>query len=72
MKIMTRSYNKLKPECQEVLRMFYDGISFDEIAKRMNYKNETYARRKKYLCKEALIEIIKSDAEYIEYQRFIK
>lgn len=51
MKIMTRAFNKLKPECQEVLKMFYDGLSFEEIAQKMNYKNETYARRKKYLCK---------------------
>lgn len=72
MKIMTRAFNKLKPECQEVLKMFYDGLSFEEIAQKMNYKNEIYARRKKYLCKEALIEIIKSDPEYIEYQRFLK
>jgi len=71
-KIMMRAFNMLKPECQEVLRMFYDGATFDEIAKRMNFKNETYARRKKYLCKEALLEFIKSDPEYIEYQRFLK
>jgi hypothetical protein len=30
----------------------------------MGLKNESYARRKKYLCKEALMEIIKTDPEY--------
>ena len=33
----------------------------------MNLKNETYARRKKYLSKEALMELIKSDPEYKDY-----
>lgn len=71
-KIMTRAFNRLKPDCQRILTLFYDNNSFQEIAEKMNLKNETYARRKKYLCKEALMEIIKEDPEYIEYQRFLK
>jgi len=38
----------------------------------MNFRNESYSRRKKYLCKEAIMELIKSDPEFIEYQRFLK
>lgn len=71
-KILSRSFQKLKPDCQTVLTLFYEGISYEEIAFRMNLKNETYARRKKYLCKEALIEIIKKDPDYQEYQRFLR
>ena len=71
-KILSRAFQKLKPDCQTILTLFYDGLSYEEIAARMNLKNETYARRKKYLCKEALIEIIKNDPEYKEYQRFLK
>ena len=70
-KILSRAYLKLKPDCQTILTLFYDGLSYEEIAVRMNLKNETYARRKKYLCKEALIELIKDDPEYPEYQRFL-
>jgi hypothetical protein len=44
-------------------------FSYEDIAVRMNLKNETYARRKKYLCKEALLEIIKEDPEYQEFLR---
>jgi RNA polymerase sigma factor (sigma-70 family) len=71
-KIMTNAFNKLKPDCQQVLTLFYDGCSYAEIAEKMNLKNETYARRKKYLCKEALMEFIKQDPDYLEYQRFLK
>ena len=71
-KILNRAFQKLKPDSQTVLKLFYEGISYEEIAVRMSLKNETYARRKKYLSKEALIEIIKMDPEYIEYQRFLK
>lgn len=71
-KILTRAFNKLKPDCQTVLNMHYDGCSYEEIAAVMKLKNETYARRKKYLCKEALMEFVKEDPEYIEYQRLLK
>jgi DNA-directed RNA polymerase specialized sigma24 family protein len=47
-----------------VLKLFSEGYSYEEIARKMGMKNEAYARRKKYLCKEALMEIIKTDPEY--------
>lgn len=71
-RIMSRALLKLKPDCQKILAMFADGCSYEEIAGKMNFKNETYARRKKYLCKEALIELVKEDPEYQEYLRFLK
>jgi RNA polymerase sigma factor (sigma-70 family) len=71
-KIMTRAFNRLKPDCQTVLTLFYDGYSYEEIAAKMSLKNETYARRKKYLCKESLMEFIKEDPEYQDYLRFLK
>jgi hypothetical protein len=55
-----------------VLNLFSDGLSYEEIAVKLNLKNEVYARRKKYLCKEALLELIKEDPEYQEYLRFQK
>jgi RNA polymerase sigma factor (sigma-70 family) len=63
-RIVTRSFALLKEDCQMVLRLFSEGYSYEEIARKMGMKNEAYARRKKYLCKEALMEIIKTDPEY--------
>jgi RNA polymerase sigma factor (sigma-70 family) len=71
-KIMARAFSKLKPDCQQVLTLYYDGCSFGEIAEKMSLKNEMYARRKKYLCKEALMELVKNDPEYLDYLRFLK
>jgi RNA polymerase sigma factor (sigma-70 family) len=71
-RIVSRSFQKLKPDCQTVLNLFSEGCSYGEIAQKMGLKNETYARRKKYLCKEALMEIIKDDQEYKEFLRFNK
>lgn len=63
-RIVTRSFALLKEDCQMVLTLFSEGYSYEEIARKMGIKNEAYARRKKYLCKEALMEIIKTDPEY--------
>jgi RNA polymerase sigma factor (sigma-70 family) len=63
-RIVSRSFTLLKEDCQTVLTLFGERLSYEEIARRMGLKNESYARRKKYLCKEALMEIIKTDPEY--------
>ena len=63
-RIVTRSFALLKEDCQMVLNLFSEGCSYEEIARKMGMKNEAYARRKKYLCKEALMEIIRTDPEY--------
>jgi RNA polymerase sigma factor (sigma-70 family) len=71
-RIVSRVFQKLKPDQQMVLNLFFEGLSYEEIAEKMNLKNEIYARRKKYLCKESLLELVKEDPEYQEYLRFLK
>ena len=71
-KILARAFVKLKPDCQKVLTLFYEGAGYDEIANKLSLKSEQYARRKKYLCKESLMELIKQDPDYAEYLRFLK
>jgi len=63
-KIVARSFALLKEDCQMIINLYTEGNSYEEIARRMGLKSEEYARRKKYLCKEALMEIIKTDPEY--------
>ena len=71
-RIISRAFQKLKPDQQMVLNLFSDGLSYEEIALKMNLKNEVYARRKKYLVKEALLELVKEDSEYQEFMRLRK
>ncbi len=66
-RIVNRAFRKLSDDSQMILTLFSEGYSYREISGRMNLKNETYARRKKYLSKEALMELIKSDPEYKDY-----
>lgn len=63
-RIVSRSFMLLKEDCQMIINLFMEGYTYEEISRKMGLKNETYARRKKYLCKEALMEIVKRDNEY--------
>jgi len=63
-RIVSRAMGKLNPDCREIITLFLDKVGYDEIARIMGLKDENYARRKKYLCKEALMELVKSDPEY--------
>jgi RNA polymerase sigma factor (sigma-70 family) len=56
----------LGEECQKVLMMSAEGLSNEEIAEQLGYKSEKIVRTKKYKCKEALIQMIKSDPEFKE------
>jgi RNA polymerase sigma factor (sigma-70 family) len=71
-RVVSRAFQKLKPDQQIVLTLYSEGLTYEDIAIKLDLKNETYARRKKYLCKEALLEIVKEDPEYQEYLRFLK
>jgi RNA polymerase sigma factor (sigma-70 family) len=71
-RIISRVFQKLKSDQQMVLNLFSDGLTYEEIAEKMDLKNEVYARRKKYLSKEALLDLVKEDPEYQEYLRFQK
>ena len=71
-KIISRALLKLKPDQQEILNLYSEGVSYEEIALRMDLKSKVYARRKKYLSKESLLEIVRKDPEYQEYLRFLK
>lgn len=71
-KIIIRAFNKLKPDMQKVLSLYSRGYSYKEIAVKLNLKNENYARRKKYISKEALLAHMKEDPEYQEYLRFLR
>jgi RNA polymerase sigma factor (sigma-70 family) len=66
-RVVSRAFQKLKPDQQLILTLFSDGHSYEDIAEKMNLKSELYARRKKYLCKEALLDLVKEDPEYQEF-----
>ena len=68
--IVQRSFLLLSKDSQKVLTLHLEGKGYDEIAREMGYKSATYARRKKYLCKEELIKLIKVDPDFKDYEEY--
>ena len=65
-KLYREKFNRLGADCKEVLGLFFTGKSMKVIAETMGYKSEEYAKKRKFKCKEQLIEAIKKDSVYAE------
>jgi RNA polymerase sigma factor (sigma-70 family) len=65
-RLYQKHFQNLGPDCKKVLQLALDKISLKEIADIMGYKSEKYAKKRKYQCKQMLIESIKSDNEFKE------
>jgi RNA polymerase sigma factor (sigma-70 family) len=61
-----KHFSKLSIECQILLRMFYDKVPTQKIAEYFDLKNTHQAKKKKFKCKEFLVERIKKDPLFIE------
>ncbi len=59
-----RHFLALSEDCQKVISMFLKKLSLREIAERMGYKTEKYAKTRKFLCKETLKKNILNDPNY--------
>lgn len=53
----------LPNDCRQLLQLYFLKISFSEIAKLLKYKDESYVKTKKYLCKNLLRKKIMNDPE---------
>lgn len=65
-KLYQKYFKKLGEDCRRVLEMSLEKISLKQIAEIMGYKSEKYAKKRKYQCKERLINEIKNDPQFKE------
>lgn len=65
-KLYQKHFKKLKKDCRKVLELSLEKVPLKEIATIMGYKSEKYAKKRKYQCKEKLVENIKKDPKYKE------
>ena len=56
---------KLGNSCQQLLHHFFSGKKMDEIAQSMGYSS-AYTRKKKFECKQKLLEMIENDPLFTE------
>ncbi len=67
-KLYLEKYEQLDENCQKLLEMFLiERKSLREIANYFEY-TEKFAKKKKFLCKEKLIQLIKEDPRFKEFE----
>jgi RNA polymerase sigma factor (sigma-70 family) len=66
LKIYREKFEELGEDCKKVLRLFYLGTSMAQITKFMGYGSQEYTKKKKYACKNALVDKIKNTRQYKE------
>ncbi|MCP3933669.1 MAG: sigma-70 family RNA polymerase sigma factor [Bacteroidetes bacterium] len=64
--LFREKFKLLGKDCRKLLRLFFDKTPMDNIARQMGYKSDGYARKRKFKCKEKLVELIKKDNRYEE------
>lgn len=61
-KLYQLNYQKLSKECQKMLRLMAKGSTIEEITNEFNYKSNGFTYKKRRICKERLIRLIKEDS----------
>jgi len=58
---------RLGNESRQLLELFFEKKSMEEIAETMQLSSVGYAKKRKFICKEQLIEQVKSDVRYKDW-----
>jgi RNA polymerase sigma factor (sigma-70 family) len=66
LRLYREKFEELGEDCKKVLRLFYLGTPMTQITKLMEYGSVDYTKRKKYKCKNALIDKIKATKQFKE------
>lgn len=68
-RLLYKAFSKLGDDCRQLLELFFLKIPMEEIMVRLKYNSYEYVRRRKFMCKNKLIELIKNDPFYKEFMK---
>ncbi len=63
-KFYQRKFKELSEKCQELLKMFLNGVDTKRVTQHFGFASVGYTKKRKFQCKENLINLIESDPEY--------
>jgi len=61
-----KMFLRLGKDCQKVLNLFLQKVSMEQIMQQMGYGSISYTKKRKFLCKEKLVELIRKDPSFQE------
>ncbi len=67
--IFQNNFKKLDITCQKILKYHLKRMPDKKIARKVKINDVSYLKKRKHLCKEKLIKMIKEDPRYLVYLR---
>lgn len=67
--VYQRNFDKLSALCKQILTLFFNGYSMQEITRQMELTSDNATRKKKYHCKNELISLVERDPLYKELKQ---
>lgn len=58
--------NLLGEQCRKLINLFFEGNSMREIVEKLGLSSVSFAKKKKFQCKEKLVGLVKADPIYNE------
>ena len=63
-KLYQKHFQLLGSDCQKLLQLFFDRVPLKQIAQIMGFSGEKYVKKRKFKCKEYLVNSIKQDINF--------
>jgi RNA polymerase sigma factor (sigma-70 family) len=68
LRIYEKHFGELSKECQDILKMYFNGMPMEEICNRMGFQSVHAVKEKKYECKKSLMTKIHNNPAYKQLQ----
>ena len=63
-RIFWDAFGQLGEDCQKLMRLFFDKARMEKIAELLGYGSVSYAKKRKFQCKERLVSLVKADLRF--------
>ena len=64
--LFRKNLNQLGDQCRTILNLFFEGNSMKKIVENLKLSSISFAKKKKFQCKEKLVSLVKADPIYLE------
>jgi RNA polymerase sigma factor (sigma-70 family) len=65
-KLFWDAFHQLGEDCQRILQLFFTKVKMEAIVQQLGLSSVSFAKKKKFQCKEQLVKLVKADARYQE------
>lgn len=63
-RLYRKKFRELGKDCQKLLDLFFKRVKMVEIVDHMDYSSVSYAKKRKFQCKEKLIRLVQADTNF--------